>query len=47
MAVDLYPFLLNMWISKRISESNIQNAVTKQWITPEEANMILATTQKG
>jgi len=39
----MYQFLLNLWVMNRISEANIQNAVTKGFITQEEANAILAT----
>lgn len=30
---------------KRINETNVRNAVTRGYITQEEANMILATPQ--
>ncbi|CAM4014876.1 hypothetical protein P9223_06825 [Geobacillus stearothermophilus] len=39
----MYQFLLNLWIMNRITETNIQNAVNKGFITQEEANTILAT----
>lgn len=39
----MYQFLLNLWIMGRITETNIQNAVNKGYITQEEANVILAT----
>lgn len=41
----MYQFLLNLWIMKKIDETRIQNAVTKGYITQEEANIILATPQ--
>lgn len=41
----MYQFLLNMWIMKKITETQVQNAVTKGYITQEQANMILATPQ--
>jgi hypothetical protein len=39
----MYNLLLNLWIMNRISETNIQNAVTKGYITQEQADTILAT----
>ncbi len=41
----MYNFLLNMWVMKRITETQVQNAVNKGYVTQEEANMILATPQ--
>lgn len=42
---NYYDFLTNMWIMRRITETQIQTAVTKGYITQEEANIILATPQ--
>lgn len=39
----MYNFILNMWITGRITESTVQTYVTKGFITQDEANMILAT----
>ncbi len=41
----MYNFLLNMWIMKRIDETYLTNMVTKERITEEEKQMILATPQ--
>jgi hypothetical protein len=40
-----YPFLLNMWVMSRVTETQINSYVVKGFITQEEANMILATPQ--
>ena len=40
-----YPFILNMWIMKKISEAQVK-AYSPKFITAEEAEMILATPQK-
>ena len=39
----MYAYLLNMWIMGRLTETQVQNAVTKAYISQEEADMILAT----
>ena len=41
---DMYAFLLNMWIMKKIDEAYLTAQVTKGRITEEKA-MILATPQ--
>lgn len=41
----MYGFILNMWVSRKITETQVQSYVTKGFITQEEANMILATPQ--
>jgi len=41
----VYPFLLNMWIMKRIDENYLTNMVALGRITEEEKQMILATPQ--
>lgn len=38
-------FILNQWIMRKYSETNIANCVTKGYITQEQANIILATQQ--
>ena len=38
----MYQFLLNMWIMNRLTETQVNAAVTKGYITQEEANMIIA-----
>ena len=42
---DMYAFLLNMWIVKKIDEAYLTAQVTKKRITEEEKAMILATPQ--
>ena len=41
----VYGFLLNMWIVRRIDEDYLTTMVTKNIITEEEKQMILATPQ--
>ena len=41
----VYPFLLNMWIMRRIDELYLTQMVSLQRITEEEKQMILATPQ--
>lgn len=41
----MYAFILNMWIMKKIDEAKVQTYVTKNYITQDEANVILATPQ--
>lgn len=41
----MYSFILNMWIMKRIKEEHVQAYVVKNFITQEQANMILETPQ--
>lgn len=41
----VYPFLLNMWILKRLDEQYLTTMVTLKRITDEEKQMILATPQ--
>lgn len=42
---DMYGFLLNMWIMGRIDEEYLTVQVTKERITEEEKQMIIATPQ--
>ena len=42
---DVYAFLLNMWVMKKIDEAYLTVQVTKKRITEEEKAMILATPQ--
>ena len=42
---DMYAFLLNMWVMKKINEAYLTAQVTKGRITEEEKAMILATPQ--
>ena len=41
----MYQFLLNMWIMRRIDEEYLARMVTKNRITENEKNMIIATPQ--
>lgn len=41
----MYPFLLNMWVMKKVDEAKL-NTYTPKFITEEERDMILATPQK-
>lgn len=45
--MPMYQFLLNMWITRRVTETQIQEAVTRGYITQAEADMILATPQNA
>lgn len=38
-----YDFLLNLWVLNRLSEAQINTAVSKGYITQEQANTILNT----
>lgn len=40
---NMYQFLLNMWIFGNVTEQQINNYVTKGFITRKEADQILAT----
>lgn len=40
-----YPFYLNMWIMKKVTEAQLALAVTKGYLTDEERTMIIATPQ--
>lgn len=39
----MYQFILNMWVMGRYTETQVQTAVTKGYITQAEADAILAT----
>ncbi len=41
----MYAFLLNMWTMSRVDEAFIRAQVTRGYITQEEADMIIATSQ--
>lgn len=41
----MYAFLLNMWMMDRVDEPFIRAQVTRNFITQEEADMIIATPQ--
>lgn len=41
----MYQMLLNLWVTRRATETTIENAVAKGWITQEQADLILATPQ--
>lgn len=45
MRNPVYPFLLNMWIMKRIDEAYLTEVIRLKRITEEEKQMILATPQ--
>lgn len=38
-------FILNQWIMRKYTETNITSCVTKGYITQEQADIILATPQ--
>lgn len=42
---DMYQFLLNMWIMKKVDESYLVAQVEKGRLTEEEYAMIIATPQ--
>lgn len=44
---NFYPFLLNMWIMRRIDEEFLDRMVVKGRISQEEKDMILATPRVG
>jgi hypothetical protein len=39
----MYNFILNQWIMGKYTTTQIQNCVTKGYITQDQANTILAT----
>ena len=39
----MYSMLLNLWVTNRLPEAGLENAVTKGWITAEQRDMIIAT----
>ena len=41
----MYQFILNMWIMKTVTETQVNALVTKGRLTAEEAAIILATPQ--
>lgn len=41
----MYQMLLNLWITRRATETTLDNAVAKGWITAEQEQLILATPQ--
>ena len=41
----MYNFILNQWIMKKYTATQVQNCVTKGYITQDQANTILATPQ--
>lgn len=41
----MYPFLLNMWIMRKVDETYLQARVVKNQITQQEYEMIIATPQ--
>jgi hypothetical protein len=41
----MYPFLLNMWVMGKVTETKLQTYSPK-YLTADELNMILATPQK-
>lgn len=42
----MYGMLLNLWVTGKATETTINNAVAKRWITQAQADMILATPQE-
>jgi len=41
----MYDFILNQWIMRKYTETNIANCVAKGYITQGQADVILATPQ--
>lgn len=41
----MYPFLLNMWIMRKVDEAYLDGQVTRGRITEQEKLMIMATPQ--
>jgi len=42
----VYPFLLNMWVMRRLNETYLEGQVRRNHITQEEYEMIVATPQQ-
>lgn len=47
MASRLYNYFLSCWINGTVTELQLQNAVTKGYITQDEYNTIVATQQSA
>lgn len=45
MASRLYNYFLNQWVNCTITQAQLDNAVTKGYITSAEESQILATPQ--
>lgn len=43
----MYQFLLNMWIMRKVNEEYLQARVSKEQVTQQEYEMIIATPQAG
>lgn len=43
--MNMYQFLLNMWVMRRITEEQLYQLVQKGWITQQEYEMIVSTPQ--
>ncbi len=41
----MYEFILIQWQLRRFSQTQVQNAVTKEFVTQEQADIILVTPQ--
>lgn len=41
----MYDFILNQWILRKFTKTNVQNCVTKAYITQDQANTILSNSQ--
>jgi hypothetical protein len=41
----MYDFIKNMWIMGRYNSTNVDNCVTKGYITQDQANMIMTSLQ--
>lgn len=41
----MYDFILNQWIMKKFTQTQVQNCVTKGYITPDQTNTIISTPQ--
>lgn len=41
----MYDFIVNMWVMRKYTATNIDNCVTKGYITQDQANTIMAMTQ--
>jgi hypothetical protein len=43
---DMYQFILNMWVFRKVTEQQVRSYAQKGFITQQEADEILATPQE-
>lgn len=41
----MYSFILNQWVMRKYTDTQVQNCVVKKYITQEQANVIMSIPQ--